>query len=163
MGRVGNSARFLLRWLPWVTNGTAAAFRRLPDNSQDDIKEVAKEPGKWGEAIEKAWDSSKIGAEHFKETSGILANILIGRKISKKERIDARNNLAAMSFLVPPLRVFMIPGSQVLLGIMARVTPWRLIPDEWIPINALRTVREEPRTSLDNESSLVRRLLRRSN
>ena len=65
------------------------------------------------------------------------------------------------SLVVPPLRVFMIPGSQVLLGIMARVTPWRLVPDDWVPISALKKVREEESTSLDEESSLVRRLLRR--
>ncbi len=55
----------------------------------------------------------------------------------------------------------MIPGSQVLLGIMARVTPWRLVPDDWVPISALKKVREEESTSLDDESSLVRRLLSR--
>lgn len=141
--------------------GTAAAYRRLPDKSQNEIKEVAKEPGKWGESIEKAWDSSKIGAEHFKQTSAILSSILIGRRVSRKERIQARDDLAALSLVVPPLRVFMIPGSQVLLGIMARVTPWRLIPDDWVPINALKKVRDEETKSLDEESNLVRRLLRR--
>ena len=35
---------------------------------------------------------------------------------------------------------------------MARVTPWKLIPDEWIPINALKTVREEPSKTLDKET-----------
>jgi hypothetical protein len=161
MGRASNSVRYMLRWIPWVATGAATAYRKLPPNSQSDIREVAKEPGKWGKAIEKTWDSSKIGAEHFRETSGTLAQILIGRKVSKKARIAAREDLAALSIVVPPLRVFMIPGSQILLGIMARVTPWRMIPDSWIPMNALKTVREGPRSSLDNESSLVRRLLRR--
>ena len=55
----------------------------------------------------------------------------------------------------------MIPGSQVLLGIMARATPWRLIPDDWIPINALKSVREGEPTSLEKESSVVKRLLGR--
>ena len=126
-----------------MATGTAAAYRKLPDKSQNEIKEVAKEPSKWGESIEKAWDTSKIGAEHFKQTSATLSSILVGRRD------------------VPPLRVFMIPGSQVLLGIMARVTPWRLVPDDWVPISALKKVREEESTSLDEESSLVRRLLRR--
>jgi hypothetical protein len=44
---------------------------------------------------------------------------------------------------------------------MARVTPWRLVPDDWVPINALKKVREEEPPSLYEESSLVRRLLRR--
>ncbi len=150
-----------MRWLPWVATGTAAVYRSLPDKSQNEIKEVAKEPSKWGDSIEKAWDTSKIGAEHFKQTSTTLSSILIGRRVSRKDRIRARDDLAALSLVVPPLRVFMIPGSQVLLGIMARVTPWRLVPDDWVPISALKKVREEESTSLDDESSLVRRLLRR--
>ena len=144
-----------------MATGTAAAYRKLPDKSQNEIKEVAKEPGKWGESIEKAWDTSKIGAEHFKQTSATLSRILLGRRVSRKDRIQARDDLAALSLVVPPLRVFMIPGSQVLLGIMARVTPWRLIPDDWVPIDALKKVRKEEPTSLNEESSLVRRLLRR--
>lgn len=144
-----------------MATGTATVYRRLPDKSQNEIKEVAKEPSKWGDSIEKAWDTSKIGAEHFKQTSTTLSSILIGRRVSRKDRIRARDDLAALSLVVPPLRVFMIPGSQVLLGIMARVTPWRLVPDDWVPISALKKVREEESTSLDDESSLVRRLLRR--
>ena len=161
MGRLRKFAGFVVRWLPWVATGTAAAYRNLPDKSQNEIKEVAKEPVKWGESIEKAWDTSKIGAEHFKQTSATLSRILLGRRVSRKDRIQARDDLAALSLVVPPLRVFMIPGSQVLLGIMARVTPWRLIPGDWVPIDALKKVRKEEPTSLNEESSLVRRLLKR--
>ena len=160
MGRFRRFLGFTARWLPWVATGAAATYRRLPDKSQNEIKEVAKEPSKWGESIEKAWDTSKIGAEHFKRTSGILARILIGRRVSRKERIQAKDDLAALSLVVPPLRVFMIPGSQVLLGIMARVTPWRLIPDEWIPINALKKARGEP-DSIEKEVGMVMRLIGR--
>ena len=141
MGRFRKFAGFVLRWLPWMATGTAAAYRKLPDKSQNEIKEVAKEPGKWGESIEKAWDTSKIGAEHFKQTSATLSRILLGRRVSRKDRNQARDDLAALSLVVPPLRVFMMPGSLVLLGIMARVTPWRLIPDDWVPITALKRVR----------------------
>ena len=161
MGRIRNFAGFWARWLPWIATGTAAAFRRLPNRSQNEIKEVAKEPSKWRDSIEKAWDTSRISAEHFKRTSATLSSILIGRRVSRKERIQARDDLAALSLVVPPLRVFMIPGSQVLLGIMARVTPWRLVPDDWVPINALKKVREEGDLLLDEESNLVSKLLRR--
>ena len=161
MGRIRNSIGFLIRWLPWVTSGTSAVYRGLPDKSQNEIKEVAKEPRQWGKSLEKAWDTSKIGAGHFKQTSETLSRILIGRRVSRKERIQARDDLAALSLVVPPLRVFMIPGSQILLGIMARVTPWRMIPDDWIPVNALKKVREKDSPSLEKESSMVRRLLRK--
>ena len=143
-----------------MVTGPASRYRRLPEVSKEEIKIVAKEPRKWGESIERAWDSTKIGADHFKETSGILANILIGRRVSRKDRLQAREDLASLSIIVPPLRVFMIPGSQVLLGIMARVTPWRLIPDEWIPINALKKARGEP-DSMEKEVGLVMRLIGR--
>jgi len=162
MGRIGNSFRFVARWLPWISSGASSAFRKLPENSKSDIKDIAKDPDRWQKSIEKAWDSSKIGADQFKETSRILSDILIGRKVSKKDRLAARDNLAKLSIIVPPLRVFMIPGSQVLLGIMARVTPWRLIPDDWIPIGSLKKVRESgEEISLVKESSLVSRLLGR--
>ena len=88
MGRIRNSARFLIRWIPWVATGAAAAYSRLPDNSQHDIKEVAKEPSVWGESIEKAWDSSKITADHFRNTSAILAKIFVGRSVRRKPRSD---------------------------------------------------------------------------
>ena len=123
-------------------------YTELSEKSKSEFIEIANDPKGWGLAIEKAWDSSKIEAENFASTSKILANILIGREISKSEKRETRENLAKLSILIPPLRVFMIPGSQVLLGIMARVTPWKLIPDDWIPINALKTVREEPSKTL---------------
>ena len=56
----------------------------------------------------------------------------------------------------------MIPGSHILLGILARVTPWRLIPDDWIPINALKKIREdEVDIELEKESKMITKLLRR--
>jgi len=136
-------------------------YSELPEKSKSEFLEIANDPKSWGLAIEKAWDSSKIEAENFASTSKILADILIGRKISKSEKQEARENLAKLSILIPPLRVFMIPGSQILLGITARVTPWKLIPDEWIPINALKTVREEPSQTLDKETTILRRLLKK--
>ena len=37
----------------------------------------------------------------------------------------------------------------------------KMLPDDWIPIKAMKTTREEPDHSLEKESSLVRRLIRR--
>ena len=136
-------------------------YSELPEKSKSEFLEIANDPKSWGLAIEKAWDSSKIEAENFASTSWNLAHKIMGRKISKSEKQEARENLAKLSILIPPLRVFMIPGSQILLGITARVTPWKLIPDEWIPINALKTVREEPSQTLDKETTILRRLLKK--
>ncbi len=103
--------------------GAAAVIRRLPDKSRKEITEVAKNPRDWGAGIEKAWDTTKIGAEEFGETSAILAQIVLGRKVSRADKKKAKNSLADLSLVVPPLRVFMIPGSQILLGLVAFVTP----------------------------------------
>ena len=51
LGRVSNAVRFTFRWVPWVITGASLAYRRLPDKSQNEIREVAKEPRKWGEGI----------------------------------------------------------------------------------------------------------------
>tara|TARA_B100001142_G_scaffold152206_1_gene152796 strand:- start:1223 stop:1720 length:498 start_codon:yes stop_codon:yes gene_type:complete len=151
-----------LRLIPWVFSASYFTYRRLPEKSQNELYDIAKNPNKWKKSIETAWDISKITAEHFKDTSETLANIAIGRKISIVRRKEAQNDLAALSTLIPPLRVFMIPGSHILLGILARVTPWRLIPDDWIPINALKKIREdEVDIELEKESKMITKLLRR--
>ncbi|RZD52602.1 MAG: hypothetical protein CXT64_04360 [Methanobacteriota archaeon] len=150
MGRISTFFKSIFRWIPLLLGGAAAVIRRLPEKSRKEIT------GDWGAGIEKAWDTTKIGAEEFGETSAILAQIVLGRKVSRANKKKAKNSLADLSLVVPPLRVFMIPGSQILLGLVAFVTPWRLIPDEWIPIDALRSVRENNHShSLEEESSKV--------
>ena len=162
MRRIVNWFKNSFRVLTWIFSTTYITYRRLPKKSQNELYEIAKNPNKWRNSIEKAWDISKISAEHFKDTSGTLANIAIGRKISKNSRKEAQNDLATLSVLVPPLRVFMIPGSHILLGILARVTPWRLVPDDWIPIDALKKIREEDTgPQLEKESKIITKLLKR--
>ena len=162
MRRFVNWFRNSFRMIAWIFSTTSITYRRLPEKSQNEIYEIAKNPSKWGNSIEKAWDISKISAEHFKNTSETLANIAIGRKISKKRRKEVQKDLATLSILIPPLRVFMIPGSHILLGILSRVTPWRLIPDDWIPIKALKKIREENTDlQLEKESKIITKLLRR--
>jgi hypothetical protein len=93
---------------------------------------------------------------------GIFQKFL--RNISKihQRRKEAQRDLATLSIIVPPLRVFMIPGSHILLGILANVTPWNLIPDEWIPIKALKKIREENTDfQLEKESKILTKILRR--
>jgi hypothetical protein len=155
--------KYSLRLISMVISGTYFTYRSLPEQSKNELLEVANNPDGWGKSIEIALDISKISAEHFKETSSTLANLLIGRKISKSDKLKAREDLATLSIIVPPLRVFMIPGSHILLGILANVTPWRLIPDEWIPINALKKIREgKPKKELEKESRIMTKLLRRN-
>mgnify|MGYP006080336055 CR=1 FL=1 len=162
MGRIVNSLKFSLRLIPLLISGTYTTYRKLPDKSKKELFDVAKNPNDWGNSIEKAWDVSKITADNFKDTSFTLASIVLGRRISKERRINARNDLVSLSTIVPPLRVFMIPGSHILLGILARVTPWRFIPDEWIPINDLKHIREDnQQENLEKESRFIVRLLGR--
>lgn len=163
MGRLFNFIKYFFRLIPMIISGSYITYKTLPEKSKQDLLEVANNPQGWGLSIEKAWDISKISAEHFKDTSMTLANLLIGRKISKNDKLKAKEDLAKLSIIVPPLRIFMIPGSHILLGILANVTPWRLIPDEWIPINALKKIREGvPDHKLEEESTIMKKLLRRN-
>ncbi|HIL50233.1 MAG TPA: hypothetical protein EYG23_04215, partial [Candidatus Poseidoniales archaeon] len=73
MGRISTFFKSIFRWIPLLLGGAAAVIRRLPEKSRKEITEVAKNPRDWGAGIEKAWDTTKIGAEEFGETSAILA------------------------------------------------------------------------------------------
>ena len=61
--------------------------------SGTELYDIAKNPNKWKKSIETAWDISKITAEHFKDTSETLANIAIGRKISKIRRMKEQSSV----------------------------------------------------------------------
>ncbi len=163
MSRLLNNIKYFLRLIPMIISGTYFSFRLLPEKTKDELVDITMNPKLWGESIEKAWDVSIISADHFKDTSLTLANLSIGRKVSKKDKIRATNDLAALSIIVPPLRIFMIPGSYIILGILSKVTPWRLIPDEWIPINALKKIREGiTEDEIETETRGMRRLFRRN-
>ena len=96
----------------------------------------------WGEE-QKGVDEAlkKLSAKGPGEKRGAFEEAM--KKIVDAERKQAANQLGLIGTVVIPLRVFMIPGSEILLGIVAFVIPWRLVPDKWIPFKSLRENPEE--------------------
>ena len=135
--------RRILSAIPWIARGAYTVARKLPKEQRKELVEVAKDPEKWGEAVSKGWDVAKVEAVEAKDAFNTLGKIVLGRKTDKAERKQAANQLGLIGTAVIPLRVFMIPGSEILLGIVAFVIPWRLVPDKWIPFKSLRENPEE--------------------
>ena len=130
--------RRILAFIPWAVRGGYKVAKKLPKDKRQELIAVAKDPDAWGEAIAKGWDATKVEAIEAKDGFVTLAKIAIGRKTNRSERKQATAQLGMLGLVVLPLRVFLIPGSEILLGVAAFVIPWRLVPDKWIPFQSLR-------------------------
>ncbi len=150
--------RRTLAAIPWAVRGAYTVARKLPKEQRKELVEVAKDPEKWGEAVDKGWDIAKVEAVEAKDAFGTLGKIVLGRKTDKSERKQAAEQLGLLGMVVLPLRVFMIPGSEILLGVAAFVIPWRLVPDKWIPFKSLR---ENPEEEVANQKRKRRKLFRK--
>ena len=135
--------RRILAFIPWAVRGGYKVAKKLPKEKRHEIIAVAKDPDAWGEAITKGWDVAKVEAIEAKDAFGTLGKIVLGRKTNKSERKQAAQQLGMVGLVVLPLRVFLIPGSEILLSVVAFAIPWRLVPDKWIPFQSLRDNPEE--------------------
>lgn len=130
--------RRILAFIPWAVRGGYKVAKKLPKDKRQELIAVAKDPDAWGEAIAKGWDVAKVEAIEAKDAFTTLSKIALGRKTNRSERKQATAQLGMLGLVVLPLRVFLIPGSEILLGVAAFVIPWRLVPDKWIPFQSLR-------------------------
>ncbi len=129
----------------------------LSKEQRESMLEVARDPDAWGEAISKGWDVTKVEALEAGDAFVTLSRISLGRKTTKEERRIAVEKLALVGTVVIPLRIFMLPGSEMLLGLAAAVMPWKLVPDGWIPFEALKN---EPESAVPEKKH--RRFIRRN-
>jgi len=130
------------RFIPSIIYGARKVHDAMTAEQRAATLHYLRNPGEWRGAIETAWDTTKVNALEVGGSLKILARIAAGRKVSRSDRKAAADGLGLIGTVVPPLRVFMVPGSHMLLGVAAFVLPWKLIPDKWIPIKSLRS--EEP-------------------
>ncbi len=144
--------------VPWAARGAYKVAKKLPKEKRQEIIEVARNPEAWGEAITKGWDIAKVEAVDAKDAFGTLGKIVIGKKTDKKERRHAANQLGLVGMVVPPLRVFLLPGSEILLGIVAFAIPWSHVPQKWIPFKALR---DNPEQELGEQKKKHLKLFRK--
>ncbi len=135
--------RTMFALVPMAARGAFKVARRLPKEKRQELVAVAKDPEEWNKAVSSGWDTAKVEAIEAKDAFTTMAKIVIGRKTSRTERKQAADQLGLLGTVVPPLRVFMIPGSEVLLSIAAFGVPWKLVPNKWIPFKSLRDNPEE--------------------
>ena len=144
--------------VPWVARGAYKVAKKLPKERRHEIIEVARDPDAWGKAIAKGWDIAKVEAVEGKDAFGTLGKIVIGKKTDRKERKNAVDQLGLLGMVVPPLRIFLLPGSEILLGIVAFAIPWRYVPQKWIPFKALR---ENPEEEVEKQKKKRLKLFRK--
>ncbi|MDP6010700.1 MAG: hypothetical protein QF707_02795, partial [Candidatus Poseidoniaceae archaeon] len=85
-----------------------------------------------------AWDWTTIEAGETKDAFIILAKIALARNVSAGEMKATAEQLGELGLIIPPLRVFMLPGSWLLLGTLSKLTPWHLMPEINLPDLDLR-------------------------
>ncbi len=141
----------------FATRSARRLSKSLSKEQRESMLEVARDPDAWGEAISKGWDVTKVETLEAGDAFVTLSRISLGRKTTKEERRIAVDKLALVGTVVIPLRIFMLPGSEMLLGLAAAVMPWRLVPDRWIPFE---TLRNEPESAIPEKKQ--RRFLRRN-
>lgn len=144
--------------VPWAARGAYKVAKKLPKEKRHEIIEVARDPDAWGEAISKGWDVAKVEAIDAKDAFGTLGKIVLGKKTHKEERRNAAHQLGLVGTVVLPLRIFLLPGSEILLSVVAFVVPWRYVPKKWIPFKSLR---EKPEEEVEIQKKKRLKLFRR--
>jgi len=150
--------RRAIRAVPWAARGAYKVAKKLPKDKRHEIIEAARDPDAWGEAISKGWDVAKVEAIEAKDAFGTLGKIVLGKKTDKKERRNAANQLGMVGMVVPPLRVFLLPGSEILLGVVAFAIPWSHVPKKWIPF---KSIREDPEEEVEKQKKKRLKLFRK--
>ncbi len=109
-----------------------------------EIMRVAKDPEAWGQSLTEGWDLVKDESIDVKDAMLTLYKIQLGRRTTRQERRNTVSKLASIGVFVPPLRVFSIPGAEMILGVAAFVMPFQIIPDKILPKVLRSSGEEEP-------------------
>ena len=123
-------------------NGARRVKSLTTKEQRSEIARVAKDPEEWGRSLNEGWDLVKDESIDIKDAMLTLYKIQLGRRTTRQERRNTVSKLASIGVFVPPLRVFSIPGAEMILGVAAFVMPFQLIPDKILP-KALRSTGEE--------------------
>mgnify|MGYP005636459643 FL=1 len=75
----------------------------------------------------KSW----IEVQETGEMLNTLRKISLGQKTSEQERKDAIEQAKDVARTVPAFGIFMLPGGALLLPLVAKLVPWRLLPSSF--------------------------------
>ena len=137
------------RWLSFGSYALKGARRLKALSTKEqraEIVRVAKDPEAWGESLTEGWDLVKDESLDLKDAFFTIWKIQLGRRTSRKERRNAAKKFALAGVFIPPLRVFSIPGSEMILGVAAFVMPLQIIPDRFLHPSMRSTNDEETPT-----------------
>ena len=121
-----------------AVKGAKKARDAMSSEQAEAAKAIVKDPEGWGDSLSSGWDKVKEESFELKDAFLTLYRIQIGRRTTKKERKNAVDKFAMAGTILPPLRVFSLPGAEMFLGVAAFVMPFRVIPDSMLP-NILRS------------------------
>lgn len=65
------------------------------------------------------------------EMLNTLRKLSLGQETSEKERQDAIEQAKDLARTVPAFGIFMLPGGALLLPMVAKVVPWRMLPSSF--------------------------------
>ena len=116
-----------------AVKGAKKARGLMSSEQAEAAKAIVKDPEGWGDSLSSGWEKVKDESLELKDAFLTLYRIQIGRRTSRKERKNAVEKFAMAGSILPPLRVFSLPGAEMFLGVAAFVMPFRMIPDSILP------------------------------
>ena len=129
-----------------AVRGAKKAKGAMSSEQAEAAKSMVKDPESWGHSLSTGWDKVKNESIDLKDSFLTLYKIQMGRRTTKKERKNTVDKLALAGTILPPLRIFSLPGAEMFLGVAAFVMPFRVIPDSMLP-KALRSHDYVPKPS----------------
>jgi len=129
-----------------AVRGAKKAKGAMSSEQAEAAKSMVKDPESWGDSLSTGWDKVKSESIDLKDSFLTLYKIQMGRRTTKKERKNAVEKFALAGTIMPPLRIFSLPGAEMFLGVAAFVMPFRVIPDSMLP-KALRSHDYVPKPS----------------
>ena len=116
-----------------AVRGAKKAKGAMSSEQAEAAKSMVKDPESWGHSLSTGWDKVKNESIDLKDSFLTLYKIQMGRRTTKKERKNTVDKLALAGTILPPLRIFSLPGAEMFLGVAAFVMPFRVIPDSMLP------------------------------
>ena len=113
-------------WLERVLDGTPAGW--LADGWGEATDQVAE---KVAQVVTDNLEAIVTEVKQTGELGQLLAKAAAGKALSAEEKRRVREQLVDLARAVPALAIFAAPGGMLLLPILAKLLPFRLLPSAW--------------------------------
>jgi hypothetical protein len=127
-----------------VIKGAQALWRSTSD--------LLRNPQQVVELFREVSVKSWIEIEETGSMLNTLRKIAMGRETSEQERREALEQAKDVARTVPAFGIFLLPGGALLLPLVARIVPWRLLPSAF---DGGLNSNEKQYSMSDNQSSVL--------